>query len=679
MQNKYSMGDFPFGSQGQLPAAHGEAVCSPEPSTGEAANAAPATVQAPTQQYMLAAKRWLVWTTDKQPFYVNGTPRRGALDTEEDRNSLSTYQEALSAVAGSGGRFVGVGFALGPDGTGGYWQGVDLDAVPQNQLSDLANSAPGYVEVSPSRTGAHATGYGKHFQTLGSNGSGVEAYASGRYFTYTGDTIRDGALTCLAAWVEGPLAERHRRAGPTASAAGTVQVDPKTVTELRSALNAIAADDYHVWVRMGCALKEIPGGRELWLTWSQTSAKWKAVDAKKWETFRSDRTGYQAVFAEAQRQGWVNPTSNAAQIETASSTAFAFKFARRGDTVVHASYLIDPWLPHRTVVGCYGRGEAGKSSWAAQMVARASSVVSTLWITSEEPDDHIRVRHTACGGEDGTLAVNVAVPTKIDPTTKKAVATSFNIYEHLEPAIDAFKRNPEARADRPLAVLVLDAVVALTTWPKGANANDDEGVKKLIAFLLATAERHNLTILILGHLNKKATEHIADAVTGAAAWTNSVRLGYMFKKDPDEEYQGFVRTVKNNTGPHYGAAYHTVPVHTLLVRPDGKGQYLCGVKMEEPVWGELAIREAMGDPDDQYLNRREEKQVKVQAIVGRTLEGIRRNGHTTRDAVEPFLGHKVDRRHWQAADKILAEQHGVQMENLERGKRLYRFADVNQN
>jgi hypothetical protein len=272
------------------------------------------STQDTTLRHMLAAKRWLVYASDKQPFYIDGTPRRGALDTDEDRGKLASYQEACVAAQASNGRFGGIGFALGPDGAG-CWQGIDLDEIPNGQLDQWAAILPGYVEVSPSGKGLHAIGYGAHFRSLGSNGTGFEAYASGRYFTFTGSVKRDGALVCLSPWVQGPVAARHSAQRPTTSAAGgAVYVDPKTVTELRSALNAIPADDYHVWIRMGCALCELAEGRELWLSWSQQSSKWKPVDAKKWDTFRSDRTGYQAVFAEAHRNGWTNPGSNAAQI-----------------------------------------------------------------------------------------------------------------------------------------------------------------------------------------------------------------------------------------------------------------------------------------------------------------------------------------------------------------------------
>lgn len=79
--------------------------------------------------------------------------------------------------------------------------------------------------------------------------------------------------------------------------------------DLRSALASMRADDRDLWVRMGHALKELgEQGRGLWIEWSQTSDKYDPADAARvWDSLHPSRTGYQAVFAEAQRQGWVNP------------------------------------------------------------------------------------------------------------------------------------------------------------------------------------------------------------------------------------------------------------------------------------------------------------------------------------------------------------------------------------
>lgn len=82
------------------------------------------------------------------------------------------------------------------------------------------------------------------------------------------------------------------------------------VDELRDALAWIPADDYETWVSVGHALRAAGDvGYELWVEWSQTSPAWRDGDESRWDTFRPARTGWHAVFARAQRYGWINPRS----------------------------------------------------------------------------------------------------------------------------------------------------------------------------------------------------------------------------------------------------------------------------------------------------------------------------------------------------------------------------------
>lgn len=94
-------------------------------------------------------------------------------------------------------------------------------------------------------------------------------------------------------------------------------VTPEQVTELRSALLSMRADDRGLWVRIGHALKPLGDvGRGLFMDWSLQSEKFDTKDAAdKWKSFKPNKTGYQAVFKIAQELGWVNPRSKAAQTD----------------------------------------------------------------------------------------------------------------------------------------------------------------------------------------------------------------------------------------------------------------------------------------------------------------------------------------------------------------------------
>ncbi|NCC29337.1 MAG: DUF3987 domain-containing protein [Gammaproteobacteria bacterium] len=280
----------------------------------------PETLRIEIPTAMQQARRWLMWRYEppeaagkkarKVPYYITGARRSGTLDTDADRARLSTMEEALSALESRPG--YGPAFALGPDEHGRYWQGVDLDGIDRRpELHALVETLPGYVERSPSGTGVHAIGYGLPFASLGSNASGIEAYAAGRYFTVTADAI-GGDIEDLAAFVTGTLVPKHHTDTRQDSAPDATTSEFATagqVAELRSALLHMRSDDRDLWIRMGHALHGLGNvGRGLWLEWSATSEKFDPVSAARtWDSFRAERTGYAAVFAEAQRRGWTNP------------------------------------------------------------------------------------------------------------------------------------------------------------------------------------------------------------------------------------------------------------------------------------------------------------------------------------------------------------------------------------
>lgn len=81
------------------------------------------------------------------------------------------------------------------------------------------------------------------------------------------------------------------------------------IQHLRSALLHLRADDRKDWIKAGLALKNLGDiGRGLWIEWSMTSKKYDPLDAADtWDTLVPTSIDYRYIFAEAQRQGWVNP------------------------------------------------------------------------------------------------------------------------------------------------------------------------------------------------------------------------------------------------------------------------------------------------------------------------------------------------------------------------------------
>ena len=345
---------------------------------------------------MRRARRWLNWMLvpndapgkkpKKVPYYPSGAMRSGKLDSPEDVARFGTFEQALAAL--STGMYAGLGFALGPDGTGNFWQGIDLDDMPNHPaLGPIADDLPGYTEGSPSGHGRHGVGYGRQFASLGSNDSGVEAYSAGRFFTVTGASAGTGAIEDIADFVDQRIRPVHARAQPVQSIdpqqpLQVLTVDLRTVTELRSASFSMRADNRDLWVRMGMALKTLGDvGRGVWFDWSMTSQKFDPADAARvWESLEPTTTDYRAVFAEAQRHGWGNPMAKAAQIAPggplAPMTGAAgtntpptgrppgFAFASAGELVTAPApveYLVDELIERNSLTQLHGAPSKGKS------------------------------------------------------------------------------------------------------------------------------------------------------------------------------------------------------------------------------------------------------------------------------------------------------------------------------
>jgi len=307
------------------------------------------------------AKRWLLWKMvpsdspekkpRKIPYYVTGIARNGDLDAAADLAQLASF-DAACRVLNRGG-YTGLGFALGPDGSGKCYQGIDLDGLSKNTLiAPFAIALPSYTERSPGGDGVHAIGYGREFDTLSSTGnsSGIEAYAKGRFFTFTGKALAARPLVCLADFVEQKLKPAHIAAGK-ANRQTHQQPPPKRdhddgevdLPVLRSALFFLSADDRHLWQSMGHALKTIGDeGRALWLEWSATSDKFDPKDDERtWESFRPTRTGWLAVLAEAMRWGWVNPGSSKPSSANSGGAIDLDKFCLNGSSEEMEKAMLD--------------------------------------------------------------------------------------------------------------------------------------------------------------------------------------------------------------------------------------------------------------------------------------------------------------------------------------------------
>ncbi|SEN09964.1 RecA-family ATPase [Luteibacter sp. UNCMF331Sha3.1] len=542
---------------------------------------------------MRAARRWLLWREEpsdsksrKVPFYTTGVHRHGQLDTAVDTNSLATFDDAVAVLAAGG--YTGLGFALGADGTGNYWQGIDFDDVPNRPaLQLLAEDLPGYVEASPSGRGIHAIGYGKEFAPAGSNGSGIEAYSRGRFFTVTGEGAGLGEPTCLADHVELVLRPIHRAhaSQPSVSVTRGEAVTPQQVAELRSALASIRADDRQVWIENGQRLRSLGDvGRELWISWSQTSDKWRPADARTWDTLDGSQTSFRAVFAAAQAAGWVNPMSSASAMPAiaANDDMPSLKeidlSALLTASLSPPGFVIEPLIPRRVVTLLGGHGGLGKTMLALVICAHVAAGRGWGPFAIEQG------RAVFVSLEDDAPIILFRLRAIIDEYSLPAdeVRANLRIFDGTDIAPELMVPHGAGGVvtmrETPLLGVVSEAVqgadltiIDNASESFGGNANDPMQVKAFLRRLKAIAMRNDAGLVLLAHVDKASAKNGAqgNSYLGTAAWHNSARSRLALVKDDNGPME--LRHEKSNLAAKAQPILLQQARNGVLVPADGGG------------------------------------------------------------------------------------------------------------
>lgn len=218
--------------------------------------------------------------------------------------------------------YLGAGFR--PAGTGLVCVDLDDCITPQGWTPgavQLMQRFPGaLIEQSVGGGGAHiwfsvaGAGPGKKTKQKTPLGS-IEVYSEGQFLALGTVLGGDGAVDHTAA-VEALVSEywpgaamRQDRAMPNDWDDKTPEQQAQTIAELRDALTKLDSDDNHEWTSVGYALSSLGEiGYALWAEWSATSSRFPGGDGlHQWDRFYAQRTDYRAIFAKAERAGWVNP------------------------------------------------------------------------------------------------------------------------------------------------------------------------------------------------------------------------------------------------------------------------------------------------------------------------------------------------------------------------------------
>lgn len=514
---------------------------------------------------MLQAKRWLLWEERpnpdpakkplKVPYYSIGTPR-GETDTPEDSAKLVSFAAAADAYLAHLGKYSGLGFALGNDGTGNHWQGIDFDGISQNQhLSALKDILPGYVEVSPNGDGVHCIGYGRKFESIGANKEdGIEAYSTGRYFTVTANALQNGVLHDLSGFIEQhlhPITKARSKAKKEHETYECYDLTPSQIKHVRSALTIFDAEDRVTWVEFGHALKKHGNvGRSLWIEWSQQSNSYNPKDANdKWNSFAVDTRNeidYKHIIKAAQNAGWLNPNANVDDLEEWAilDEPISETFFASGPKPIE--YVVDGFNA-TGITMIAGASGVGKTS----VIAPLAAFVAGLWSV---PNMHISLRrHIAYVTEDPSQIHRIlsglirsestaATPQKFDQWFH-VITADRRTMERLKFSINNWRKKYSYTASEQFNNYIVEPLIVLDTTNATidlANENDNSEVGKYISTIKQSIGSGSCWLI--AHLTKlTASANKLDDLSprGAGAFvgdSNATAFLVKDKKNPDKRF-----------------------------------------------------------------------------------------------------------------------------------------------
>lgn len=342
-------------------------------------------------------------------------------------------------------------------------------------------------------------------------------------------------------------------------------VSPDTIRDLRSALLYLRADDRELWQRIGHALKTLGEvGRGLWLEWSATSSKFDPLtDSATWDSFKPTRTGYGAIFAEAQRQGWINPASHAVPdfeaIAGADLEQNIVPFDSAENPFDELPHVVAAWIPADEVTLLGGHGGGGKSMVAMNLAvhialglpfgALATTQARVLFYSAEDGARVLRQRRAkicrALAIDPAQLEGKLFLldASDLDPALYREQRGTVNQNITETPLLDA------------LAALVekLDAGIVIVDNASDTYAGNEierTAVRRFIRSLRQRLARPSRAVLLLAHINKSSANGGkmagSEDYSGSTAWHNSVRSRLSLVPDGDNAIK--IEHMKANLG-----------------------------------------------------------------------------------------------------------------------------------
>lgn len=516
-------------------------------------------------------RRWVCWKWawsgkkwTKPPVQLDGrTPASSTNPT-----TWSSFDDALESHHREG---IGIGFVLNGDGI----VGIDLDDCRNPETGELAGWARDiidrlatYCEISPSGTGvkllvrATLRGVGgKQFPRPGGDGE-VEVYATGRYWTITGQRLPDSpneiranqiglddVIDTLQSW-------RQKRES---------NIAPRSNGEhekIRAALAVLDPDcSYSDWIKIGQAIHAhdaSASGLAEWDGWSRRGQKYVANEtAAKWETFHTNGGVTLATLyhlADGTGRRWRseqkldektrcdNPERKSVQPEV--------KIVCVSD--IERKELAWLW-PNRVPAGkltlLCGDPGLGKSHLTVDIAARttrggvwpdgsAVGASGSVIIFSAEDDaaDTIRPRLERANADLSKCFLLESVKV-FDVKSQEYRHAAFDLNEHV-PILEE-----HVNKLRDVRLIIIDPISA---YAGRVDSHKNAEVRAMLVALTEMAARNGIAILAVTHLTKNAGGRAVYRATGSLAFAAAARAVWMVAPDLDDPRRRLLLPVKAN-------------------------------------------------------------------------------------------------------------------------------------
>lgn len=198
-------------------------------------------------------------------------------------------------------------------------------------------------------------------------------------------------------------------------------------------------------------------------------------------------------------------------------------------------WLWPGFIPRGALIGIEGDPGNGKSMIAADFFARVSAglpfpgeekgrpPMNGLYITNEDPEEIIKARIAASGGNPANVAVLTGAP---------------EFPGHIQVIEDLIITDN-------IGLVVIDPFEKYTS----ENLYHPRGARAVVDPLANMARRTNCSIIIVRHLRKGATKNLLQAGTGSIAVAGGVRAGFILGRDSERQAKRLLHNHKMSHGP----------------------------------------------------------------------------------------------------------------------------------